>query len=64
MRTLEHVLDEDAALSDLLVDDELLVIGSDEENHDLSELLVVGESGGCGGDTGTDKDAAANCPLF
>ena len=34
MRTLEHVLDEDAALSDLLVDDELLVIGSDKKNHD------------------------------
>ena len=33
MRTLEHVLDEDAALSDLLVDDELLVIGSDKKNH-------------------------------
>ena len=33
MRTLEHVLNEDAALSDLLVDDKLLVIGGDEKNH-------------------------------
>ena len=32
-RTLEHVLDEDGALYDLLVGIELLVIGSDEENH-------------------------------
>ena len=31
--TFEHVLDENAALGDLFVDDELLVIGSDEENH-------------------------------
>ena len=39
MRTLEHVLDEDAALSDLLVDDELFIIGGDEKNHR--------ECGGC-----------------
>ena len=31
--TFKHVLDEDATLSDVLVDDELLVIGSYEENH-------------------------------
>ena len=31
--TFEHILDEDAALSDFLVDDELLIIGGDEENH-------------------------------
>ena len=55
-RTLEHVLDEDAALSDLLVDDELLVVGGDEENH----VGLVG----CGrrsvvdveGDTGLGKN--------
>lgn len=41
--TLEHVLDEDAALSDLLLNDELFVIGSDEKNHD-DEL----KDGGCG----------------
>ena len=29
----EHVLDEDAALSDFLVNDELLIIGGDEEDH-------------------------------
>ena len=29
----EHVLDEDAAFSNFLVDDELFVIGGDEENH-------------------------------
>ena len=29
----KHVFDEDAALSDLLVDDELLIIGGDEEDH-------------------------------
>ena len=43
MRTLQHVLDEDAALSDLLLNDELFVIGSDEKNHD-DEL----KDGGCG----------------
>ena len=32
-RTFEHVLDEDAALSNLLVYNKLLIIGSDEENH-------------------------------
>lgn len=32
-RTFKHVLDEDAALGNLLLDDELLVIRSDEENH-------------------------------
>lgn len=32
-RTLEHVLDEDTAFGNLLVHDELLIIGSDEENH-------------------------------
>ena len=32
-QTLEHVLDEDAALSNLLVNDELLVIGSNKEDH-------------------------------
>ena len=39
MRTLQHVLDEDAALSDLLVDDELLVIGSYEKNHFQSIIV-------------------------
>ena len=34
MHTLKHVLDQDGALSDLLVDDELLVVGGDEEDHD------------------------------
>ena len=38
--TLKHVLDEDAALGDLLVDDELLVIGSDEENHGELESAI------------------------
>ena len=33
MRTLEHVLDEDAALSDLLVNNELFVVGCHEKNH-------------------------------
>ena len=33
IRTLKHVLDEYRALSDLLVDDKLLIIGSDEKNH-------------------------------
>ena len=33
VRTLEHVLDEDAALGDLLVDDELLIVRRNEENH-------------------------------
>ena len=33
LRTLEHVLDENTALSDLLIDDELLIVGCDEENH-------------------------------
>ena len=32
-RTLKHVLDEDRTLCDLLVDDKLLVIGGDEEDH-------------------------------
>ena len=31
--TLEHVLDENRALGDFLVDGELLVVGSDEEDH-------------------------------
>lgn len=31
--TFQHVLNEDAALSDLLVDDELLIIRRDQENH-------------------------------
>jgi len=29
----KHVLDEDAALGDFLVNDELLIIGGDEEDH-------------------------------
>ena len=33
--TLKHVLNENRALDDLLVGGELLVIGSDEENHDF-----------------------------
>ena len=32
-RTFEHVLDEDAALSNLLVDDELFIVRCHEENH-------------------------------
>ena len=35
--TFEHVLDEDAALSNLLVDDELFVVRCHEENHGASE---------------------------
>jgi hypothetical protein len=31
--TLEHVLDEDTALNNVTVGDELLVVGGDEENH-------------------------------
>ena len=31
--TLEHVLDENAALSDLLVDNKLLIVGRDKQNH-------------------------------
>ena len=38
--TFEHVLDEDAALSDVLVDDKLLVIGSYEKNH-LRSISVL-----------------------
>ena len=37
--TLEHVLDEDAALSDLLVNNELLIVGCDEENHGCVECV-------------------------
>ena len=33
MLAFEHVLDEDAALSNFLVDDELFIIGGDEEDH-------------------------------
>ena len=33
IHTLKHVLDQYRALGDLLVNDELLIIGSDEENH-------------------------------
>ena len=29
----EHIFDEDAALSDFLVDNKLLIIGGDEEDH-------------------------------
>jgi len=36
----EHVFDEDAALSNFLVDDELLVIGGDEEDHCYSKWLT------------------------
>ena len=36
----EHVLDEDAALGDFLVDDELLIIGGDEEDHSCSGWLA------------------------
>ena len=32
-KILEHVLDEDSALGDLLVDDELLIVGRDEKYH-------------------------------
>ena len=35
----EHVLDEDAALGDFLVDDELFIIGGDEEDHCYFEWL-------------------------
>ena len=38
--TFEHVLDEDAALGDFLVDDELLIIGGDEEDHSCSGGLA------------------------
>jgi len=31
--TFEHVLDEDAALSNFLVDDELFIIRCDKEDH-------------------------------
>lgn len=34
LRTLQHVLDEHRALSDILVDGEGLVVGCDEDNHD------------------------------
>ena len=37
--TFKHVLDEDATLSDVLVDDELLVIGSYEEKHFQSIIV-------------------------
>lgn len=36
----EHVLDEDAALGDFLVDDKLLIIGGDEEDHLCCRLLA------------------------
>lgn len=32
--TFKHVLDEDAALGDLLVDDKLLIVRGNEKNHD------------------------------
>ena len=35
--TFKHVLDEHAALGDLLVDDELLIVGGDEKNHGSDE---------------------------
>ena len=38
--TFQHVLDQDTTLRDLLVDDELLVIGSDEENHGELESAI------------------------
>lgn len=31
--TLEHILDENTALSNVLINRELLVVGRDEENH-------------------------------
>lgn len=37
--TFKHILDEDAALSDLLVNDELLIIGSYEKDHGYREML-------------------------
>ena len=52
--TLEHVLDEDAALGDLLIDDELLVIRGNEEDHcgqkrvDGWVVVVVRGRGGAG----------------
>ena len=38
--TLEHVLDENAALGDLLVNDKLLVVGCYEEHHDYSLNVI------------------------
>lgn len=46
--TLEHVFDEDAALSDVLVDGELLIVRSYEENHSEAERNREDERG-CGG---------------
>ena len=43
--TLEHVLDKDAALNDLLVGVELLVVGGDEENHFLTIKGIEKEEG-------------------
>ena len=37
--TFKHVLDENAALSDLLVNDELLIIGSHEKDHGYRKVL-------------------------
>jgi hypothetical protein len=50
-RTFEHVLDQHRALGDLLVHDKLLIIRSDEENHDQSPEDECTE-GGC---TGHDR---------
>ena len=36
---LEHVLDEDAALSNFLVDNKLFIIRGDEEDHCYFELF-------------------------
>lgn len=44
--TFKHVFYEDAAFDDLLVGVELLVVGSDEEDHFFYEIGVEGVFGG------------------
>jgi hypothetical protein len=55
----EHVLDEDAALGNFLVDDKLLVIRGDEENHCGTEWSAKGDEDG-GRGKGTAERASGN----
>jgi hypothetical protein len=48
----EHVLNEDAALGNFLVDDELLIIRGDEENHCGKEWSAKGDEDGGRGERG------------
>ena len=61
IRTLEHVLDKDGALGDLLVHDKLLVVRRDEKNHD--DKYGFGGVSGIGGGTGV-KQRRARVAFF